>query len=752
VRRVLPPFRLLRRTPGGVWAWVVVRLRWLVLAGWIAATVWVVLNLPTIEQAQLGALGDLVPRDAAALQAEIESATRFDVPVLAHLAVVQRNPQGLSEARQRAAVALAVRVSRRQEPGLRALGGAFTLVNARGVPGAREQGTTTITYLFFSPDVDEDEQVKLATAFADRLRAAPGEARVGVTGALPARLAQFELIQDRLPWVELATIALVALAVGLHFRAPGPALLTLGTVAVAYLIAVRLVAYLGRELGVSVPSEVQPVIVVLLFGVITDYCIFLVARFRRARLEGARTKDAAEAAAAEVAGVVMTAGLAVVVAALALIVARVDFLRAFGPGLAMSVLVAAVVAASLVPAALAVLGRPLLWPARGESRAVAAVAAPGGRPRDVRGPRSWLVRTAARAPVLVALAVVAGLVFLASAVTQLAPANPLARALPRSSPVEQAAADAARGFEPGLLAPSVMLVEQPGLGGRLEALARLQAEVARVPGVAQVLGPGTPLLGRQPGVMVSREGGLARLLVVLDADPLSGRAIDTLGRLRGEAPQLLERAGLPAARVAFAGDTALAAETISRTAADMLRVAPLALLGLLLVLGLYLRAVVAPALLVASSALGVAAALGLGTLVVQEELGYGDMTYYVPFAAAVLLVSLGSDYNVFLAARIWQEMPRRGVREAVVVGGTRAAPSIAAASIVLAGSFALLAIVPIRPFRELAVVMGLGLLLDAFVVRTVLVPALVALVGRRSTWPRKAPAPEPEPPRPLPAA
>jgi RND superfamily putative drug exporter len=99
-------------------------------------------------------------------------------------------------------------------------------------------------------------------------------------------------------------------------------------------------------------------------------------------------------------------------------------------------------------------------------------------------------------------------------------------------------------------------------------------------------------------------------------------------------------------------------------------------------------------------------------------------------------VALGSDYNVFLAGRIWQEARRRPLREAVAVAGARAAAPITVAGIVLALSFALLALVPLRPFRELAFAMGVGLLIDAFIARTLLVPALITLVGPVSAWPR----------------
>ena len=103
----------------------------------------------------------------------------------------------------------------------------------------------------------------------------------------------------------------------------------------------------------------------------------------------------------------------------------------------------------------------------------------------------------------------------------------------------------------------------------------------------------------------------------------------------------------------------------------------------------------------------------------------------------MLLLALGSDYNVFLVGPVWQEARRRPLEEAVRVAGARAATSITVAGLVLALSFALLALVPIRPFRELAFIMAAGLLIDAFLVRTLLVPALIVLVGERSAWPNR---------------
>jgi RND superfamily putative drug exporter len=133
--------------------------------------------------------------------------------------------------------------------------------------------------------------------------------------------------------------------------------------------------------------------------------------------------------------------------------------------------------------------------------------------------------------------------------------------------------------------------------------------------------------------------------------------------------------------------------------------------------------------------LGLLASLGLTTLLFQTVLGNQDLTYYVPFAAAVLLVALGSDYNVFVAGRIWEEARRYRLREAIAVAMPAAARAVTAAGLALAASFALLAIVPLRSFREFAFVMAAGVLIDTFVVRSMLVPALTALFGELAWWP-----------------
>lgn len=725
------------RSAGSRFARSVVALRWLIVVAWVggalAATTW----LPTIAESQTGALGDLVPNDAEAVDAEIRSAELFGFPLLSRTVIVQRDPDGLSAAAQARVASRALALNQNDVPGFERVGGALPVTNALGVPPfSRERSTTALTFLLFAPDIGVRARQNLARRFAAEEVSSPEDALVGVTGALAARDAQADAISEALPLVELGTVLLVLLVVGVHFRALGAPLVTLLAVGVAYLVALRVMAGLGERLEVSVPAEVEPVVIVLLFGIVTDYSIFYLSRFRRKLGEGARTRTAAVATITELTPIIATAGITVVAACGALLVARLGFLQAFGPGTAIAVLVGVLAATTFLPACLAICGRVVFWPSRpGVDVPVATAAEEPSDARTGRPVRSRLVSLATSRPRLVTAGCVAALLVCATGVARLEVGNTLIRGLPEESEARAAYRAASQGFAPGIMSPTVLIFEGRNITGRTGDLIDLQRRVERSPGVAQVVGPRQQPIQRNLGAVYSRSRNAVRMLVVFDADPLGARAIEHLRRLKARMPALLQASQLDGTRVAVAGDTALAEETVRRVGDDLGRIALAVLLVVTIVLTVFLRALVAPVLLVAASVLALAAALGLTTYLFQDILDHGELTYYVPFAASVLIVALGSDYNVFLTGRIWQESRHLPFREAVAVGAARASKAITAAGIVLALSFALLGIVPIRAFRELGFAMFVGLLIDAFVVRTLLVPALITLLGRWSRWP-----------------
>ncbi len=267
------------------------------------------------------------------------------------------------------------------------------------------------------------------------------------------------------------------------------------------------------------------------------------------------------------------------------------------------------------------------------------------------------------------------------------------------------------------------------------------------PGVAGVLGPGDTPRRLEAGVLVTDDGNAARYLVVLDDPALGGEAIDSINALGDRLPELLAAAGLQDATVGMAGDTAAAAFIVDQTSGDLVRIGIAALAANLLMLVLFLRAVVAAVYLLIGSILSLAASRGLTMLVFGELDPGAGLTFYVPFAAAVLLVAFGSDYNIFAVGNIWEEARTRPLPDAInkTMPGTISA--ILTAGLALAASFGLLAVVPLVPFRQLAFVMFVGIMLDVLVVRALLMPALLTLFGRASAWPSKRLAHvEPAPP------
>src|SRR5690242_8142501 len=200
-------------------------------------------------------------------------------------------------------------------------------------------------------------------------------------------------------------------------------------------------------------------------------------------------------------------------------------------------------------------------------------------------------------------------------------------------------------------------------------------------------------------------------------------------------PTLVAEAGVRNANAAVTGQTAVAAELVELTRGDLQIVVWAVLAVELVILTIYLRALVAPLLLLALNALSVASALGLAVVAFQVVGGEPGLTFYVPFVAAVLLLALGADYYVFAVGGIWTAAARLPLRQAIALALPTSNRAISTAGIILASTFAMVAIIPLGAFRQLAFIMAVGLLLDTFLVRPVLTPAVLTLLGPAASWP-----------------
>lgn len=698
----------------------------------VAAAVWVYQELPGVSRLPPSPLTGLIPAHTQAIAAEKWMLRHFRVPLTARSVVVQRAPGGLSARTQARIVAAAVEADRRALRNGGRSGFAVPVLNTGGLaPAARERGTTAITYLVYPAGVSAVRQASLTEGYARRLSATG--VRAYPSGVFVGELEQARSIADTLRWVEIATLAVIVIILAAYLRSVAAPILTLVAAGLAYILSTHLVTWIGLHTGRAVPREVEPLMIVLLLGVVTDYSVFLISGTRARLRAGMPRVEAARETAAEFLPIIATAGVLVGAGVATLRVARIHFFQALGPAMAITVMIGMLVAALFVPAVLAVLGRFAVWPGlrAGDIGAGDPLAPAAG---GVRARITGLFASRRKASVI---AVVCGIVLAAAASgvahTRLG-LGPI-RDLRPGRPAKQGAREAAAGFSPGIIAPTTVLLRGGGVAADPAALRTLQDEVGGQPGVAGVLGPGDLPVSRGKGVFRAQHADAARLVVVLADEPYSARGIDDLTALEEAMPGMLARSGIHGASVAYAGDTAISKAAVDDMHHDILLVGAVVLAVNLVVLALFLRSLVAPLYLVAASLLAVAAALGLTTYVFQDLLGYGQLTYYFPLAVGVLLVSFGSDYNVFLVGRIWQRSRRLPLREAVVATAPRAGRAITVAGLALALSFASLAIIPLASFGEFAFAMGVGILLDTFVVRSLLLPAVVSAVGEGSWWP-----------------
>jgi hypothetical protein len=347
--------------PSRAFAWTVGALRLPIVALLVAAAVASVRYLPGVSSLPDAGVRALLPANTPAERAEAESARLFGSSLLARTAVVQRDPAGLSPAAQRRTVRFALRLDQDRLPRFPRGSRALPYLNTRGMlPGSRESSTAAITYLAFPSSLSPQDQRKYADRYAGAL-SRPG-APAYATGFVPGSVTQSIEVAHGLRWVEIASVLLVAAILGLYLRSVLAPLVTLAAAGIAYAISIGVVSWLSRSSGVHLDREVEPIVVVLLLGVVTDYSVFFLAGMRGRLAEGEGPREAASRATADVVPIVFTAGLLVAAGLATLRLAGIGFVQTLGPAMAVVVLVSLGVSIALVPAAMRIFGRALFWP------------------------------------------------------------------------------------------------------------------------------------------------------------------------------------------------------------------------------------------------------------------------------------------------------------------------------------------------------------------------------------------------------
>ncbi len=668
-------------------------------------------------------------------------------------------------------------------------------------------------------------------------------------------------IEDSIDVTTIATIGLVVVILLLIYRSPVAMLVPLVTIGISFLVGRGVLGILAAH-GWKVSSLLDAFIIVLIFGVGTDYCLFLISRFREER-ESNDVDTALDNTMRTIGPVILASAGTVIIGFLGMAVADFGMIATMGPALAITIAITLLASLTLTPVLIHVFGPHLFWPSTNGARRA--------------GSSIWgkVAAFTTKYPVAVTALIV---VVLGVAYTQLPntkttfdmlkelPSStesvrgfdvlqgsfekgdmmPLSVVVPSSSGdvtpqmlTEIGALDQAIAEMPGvgrvqslvhpegISKPSPflvteqlgLLIEQLSTASKLgvepsasnqtsatEQLKPLQdylsdlaqaypdvrneasyqrisstlADIAKaqsVPGArltpaqiqqmrirqvqamtqlqqdlemleksfskddylyASALAAANPQFAQLTAHFLSGDKKYLKTAVVLKDDPYSTEAFETVRVIRSEIKASGQETSLIAYQQAVVGGpTAEFADVEDTINHDFIKIGVLTIVGVLIILGLLLRSAVIPWYLIATVIFSYGATIGISTVLFQKVLGQAGISYFIPIILFVLLIALGTDYNIFLMSRIREEAKKNGTKLGIQSASAATGGIITSAGIILAGTFAALALSPLQSLFQVGLAVAVGVLIDTFIIRAVLVPALASILGERNWWPSK---------------
>lgn len=604
-----------------------------------------------------------------------------------------------------------------------------------------EDGSSIVTPVFFDKTAGAEQLEEGITAMQAQVKEIFGvdpfsadlnntELVARVTGPAGISVDATGLFKNADVSLLIATVLLVLVILLLIYRSPVLALIPLVAVGFAYGVISPVLGFMADKEWITVDGQAISIMTVLLFGAGTDYCLFIISRFRHdLREEKSKTK-ALFKAITQSSGAIAMSGITVVIAMLALLFAQYGAYHRFAVPFSFSILIMFIASLTLVPALLAIFGRVSFYPfvprtpemeeerarIKGKKAKIHKEKKDGWIGRMVTG-KPWMV-------VLIGLVVLGGL---AAFATQVKFTYDIMSSFPKDMASRQGFDIIGKQFSPGQLAPVKVIVDTEG-----KNVEQLKDDLSALPYINKI---GDPVQGSENPNITAYE-------LEFTMNPYELEAMDHIPDLRATTEKALVDAGIssPESKVWISGQTATQYDTEQIGERDTIIIIPIVIGMITLLLLLYLRSVVATIYLVLTVILSYFSALGLGWIVLHYGMGAEAIQGAIPLYSFVFLVALGEDYNIFMISSIWKKSRIMPLKQAIREGVHETGPVITSAGLILAGTFAVLATLPIQVLVQFGVITAIGVLLDTFVVRPFLVPAITTLLGKAAFWPGKAPA------------
>jgi len=813
------------------------RNRWLIVIAWTAAAAASVLLAPSLSEVGINDDSQFLPADTESTVARDILRDRFYVSPESPSSTIQivfKHSPALTTGDR--AYAQAVRdwlLSDAGPASVKSVTSIFdnpllekVLVSGDGAVMLMNVGLST-------PSLDQSSTIAVG-AIRGYIKSNTHSGEIYVTGQVTISKDLFDSINLTIERTTLVTIFLVTILLLIAYRSPVASLVPLIAIGWSFLIARGLVGFLA-EAGLKVSSLADAYLVVIIFGIGTDYCLFIISRFREELALG--RSGTMDFALRKIGPVITASAVTVIVAFLALWTSQFGMTKSVGVALALGVAVTLLASLTLVPALMTIFGRRLFWPAR--------VVKPAPESSGWHRISRFIVRQ----PWVLIIGIFSVLAVPYAALPSMKRSADVIAQIPKEVEAAAGFRVVQDHFPPGELQPLYLIVQSISVLPSDIAFKRditiLAASISRLPGVSRVdyfASPATSLealaaeLGniaeriraggfsdtdtaayqeaaavleslaiRYPGITTSQPfnrltgvaaaagslliqiqtsppaalpplmaqlalvtGGMAqsftdlsnefklqvstaftdwlyktyfsfdksyaRLNIILSLDPSSEEAVAMVPALREGIIDATGGTSL-SPTIYLGGESARYADTLAVTSGDFGRVAVLAVAAILVIIFIVLRSLVAPLYMVATVLFNFGATLGITSFLVQDVFKQGNLIYVLPLFIFIMLVAVGADYNIFLMSRIREEAAARPPKEAVAHAVANTGGVISTCGIILAGTFSVLILSPLQMMYQIGFAIALGIILDTFIIRALLVPAIAAAVGRANWWP-----------------
>ncbi|TSB46003.1 MMPL family transporter [Alkalicoccobacillus porphyridii] len=597
-----------------------------------------------------------------------------------------------------------------------------------------EDGTTFIQTILFQSNASAEETKMGLMEFEERavgiLDVNPFEQTLDtddllarVTGPAGISVDATELFENADVSLLIGTVLLVLIFLLLIYRSPILPFIPLVAVGAAYAVATPILGWMAKSGWISYDSQGIAIMTVLLFGAGTDYCLFLIARFRLYLYEEKNRLKAIRHALSDTSGVIGVSGLTVVSALMALLISQYGTIHNFAVPFGLSIFIMMISSLTLVPALLSVIGRSAFFPfiPRTEAMENQRAQKKNKKVKLHKQSRFWhnVGHFAAKKPLRTILMTLAFLIGSSVFVTQIDYSYDTLSSFPEDTPSREGFALISDAFGSGDLAPVQVVFDTGG------ASVDVAADLENVEGIARV---------EEPEVSEINEHFISYQLE-LDANPYSNEAMDDLERIQMNAADIVLQNDL--AGVWIGGQTAEQVDQRTIIAEDEVKIIALVVVVVSILLLLYLRSITAMIYLVATVLISYTSALGLGWIILHYGFDVPSISALIPIYAFVFIVALGEDYNIFMISNIWEKKRNLPLRQAIREGVGQSGGVITSAGVILAGTFAVLTTLPIQVLVQFGLITAIGVLLDTFIVRPLLVPAITSLLGKWAFWPSK---------------